>query len=416
VGTPGHSSAPARGAEKPQPPSPSKTRKRVVTLVVLLLVVTSGGLVLRRAGDTHLRAMAVLARLADRNAQGFPAQFAGQPFTEEAGVAQTPHGPLKFRLYRPQGEAHTGGMVLLHGIHRAGIEEPRLMNFARTMAGAGIEVMTPELQDLADYRVTPRTVDVIGDAAIVLAQTMKQPKVAVVGLSFGGGLALLAATKPEYSDSIGLVVAVGAHDDMNRVARFFAANIVEEPNGSSLAFKAHEYGVLVLAYSHMEDFFSPKDTPAAREALQKWLWEQPADAMKAAQTMSPAGQQELDLILHHRDQLEPDLSQAIQRHSDEMQAVSPHGQIANLRVPVYLLHGSGDSVIPSSETLWLAKDVPPQELKKVLISPAMNMIHVDGQRTVSSSEKWALVDFLAQVMKATDQLGQAKNGGSSPQK
>jgi pimeloyl-ACP methyl ester carboxylesterase len=385
--------------------SPSKTRQRVVYLVALLLAVSSGGLVLRRVGDDHLRAMAVLARLADRNAQGFPVEFAAHPFTEEVGVAETAHGLLKFRLYRPQGVEHPGGMVVLHGIHRAGIEEPRLMNFARTMAGAGIEVMTPELQDLADYRVTPRTVDVIGDAAVVLTKKMGLPKVGVVGLSFGGGLALLAANKPEYSDSIGYVVAVGAHDDMNRVARFFAANIVEEPNGSSVAFKAHEYGVLVLAYAHLEDFFSPQDTPAARAALQEWLWEEPAEAMKAAQTMSPAGQQELDLILHHRDQLQPVLSQAIQRHSDEMQAVSPHGQIGNLRVPVYLLHGTGDSVIPSSETLWLAKDVPPQELKKVLISPAMNMIHVDGQRKVSISEKWALVDFLAQVIRATDGLG-----------
>jgi pimeloyl-ACP methyl ester carboxylesterase len=403
VGTPGHS--PARAPEKHEPTPPSKTRKRLVYLIALLLAVTSGGLMVRRAGDDHLRAMAVLARLADRNAQGFPAEFAAHPFTEEVGVADTPHGPLKFRLYRPQGVEHLGGMVLLHGIHRAGIEEPRLMNFARTMAGAGIEIMTPELQDLADYRVTPRTVDVIGDAAVVLAQKMGLPKVGVVGLSFGGGLALLAASKPEYAGSIGLVVAVGAHDDMNRVARFFAANIVEEPNGSSVAFQAHEYGVLVLAYSHMEDFFSPQDTPAAREALQEWLWEKPAEAMKAAQKMSPAGQQELDLILHHRDQLQPVLSQAIQRHSDEMQAVSPHGQIGNLPVPVYLLHGTGDSVIPSSETLWLAKDVPPQELKRVLISPAMNMIHVDGQRKVSISEKWALVDFLAQVMRATDRLG-----------
>jgi len=172
---------------------------------------------------------------------------------------------------------------------------------------------------------------------------------------------------------------------------------------------AHEYGVLVLAYSHLEDFFSPRDLPAAREALQKWLWEQPAEAMKAAQTMSPAGQRELDLILHHRDQLQPALFQAIQRHSDEMQAVSPHGQISGVRAPVYLLHGAGDSVIPASETQWLAKDVPPQVLKSVLISPAMNMIHVDGQRKVSLTEKWELVDFLARVVKATDRLGRASH-------
>lgn len=385
----------------------SRTQKRVVFWLVFLLVLSLGGWGLRRLADTHLRAMSILLRLSNPDAQGFSTSFARHLFTEQEGSAETPRGTLKFRLYLPQGVSHPGGIVLLHGIHRAGIEEPRLTNFARTMAGAGIEVMTPELQDLADYRVTPRTVDVIGDSAVVLSGKMGRPKVGVLGLSFAGGLALLAANKPEYTDRIGFVAAVGAHDDMTRVAHFFAANMIETPDGSAVALQAHEYGVLVLAYSHIEDFFSPQDVPVAREALRKWLWEQTSDSMQTAHGLSPAGRQEFDKILHHREQLQPALFQEIKRHSDEMQAVSPHGQIGNLRVPVFLLHGSTDSVIPASETLWLAKDVPPQVLRVVLISPAMNMIHADGQHPVTVLEKWALVDFMAQVLQATDRLGRA---------
>jgi pimeloyl-ACP methyl ester carboxylesterase len=107
--------------------------------------------------------------------------------------------------------------------------------------------------------------------------------------------------------------------------------------------------------------------------------------------------------------LQSTLVQEIQKHSDEMQAVSPHGQVSALHVPVYLLHGTTDTVIPASETLWLAKDVPPQELKAVLVSPAMNMIHVDGQHPVTNSEKWALVDFMAQVLGASDRVGRARH-------
>jgi pimeloyl-ACP methyl ester carboxylesterase len=404
VATIGQSTAPARAPEKLQ--RPSAARKRVIYLIVVILVISGGGVGVRRAADDHLRAMSVLTRLSNPDAQGFPSRFARNPFTETEGVTETAHGPLKYRLYTPQGASHAGGVVLLHGIHRAGIQEPRLINFARTMAGAGIEVITPELQDLADYQVTPRTVDVIGAAATFLSGKMGLAKVGVIGMSFAGGLALLAASRPEYSPNIGFVVAVGAHDDMNRVARFFAANMVERPDGATVAFQAHEYGVLVLAYSHIEDFFSAKDAPVAREALRLWLWEKAPEALQTVQGLSPAGQQQFDRILHHRDLLQASLFQEIERHSAEMQAVSPHTQISGLRVPVYLLHGSTDSVIPASETLWLAKDVPPGELKSVLISPAMNMIHVDGQHPVPASEKWALVDFMAHVLKAADALGQ----------
>jgi pimeloyl-ACP methyl ester carboxylesterase len=371
----------------------------------MVLGIAAGGL--RLAGDRYLRSVSVLTRLQNPDAQGFASSFARHYITEQEGLAETPHGPLRFRLYQPQGVSHPGGMVLLDGIHRAGIDEPRLINFARSMAGAGIEVMTAELKDLADYKVTPRTVDVIGDAAVLLGNKMGLPKVGVLGLSFGGGLALLAAAKPEYADRIGFVVAVGAHDDMPRVARFFAANMIEQPDGSTVALKAHEYGVLVLAYSHIEDFFSPKDAPVAREALRQWLWEQPSDSTQTALGLSPAGRQEFDTILHHRELLQGALVQEIQKHNDEMQAVSPHGQISNLHVPAYLLHGTADTVIPASETLWLAKDIPPQELKVVLVSPAMNMIHVDGQHPVTASDKWALVDFMAQVLRAADRLGRA---------
>jgi dienelactone hydrolase len=401
----GPATAPARQPATPKPGS--RASRRIIYLVVWIAVLGLGGWGLRVAADRYLRAMSVLLRLQNPDAQGFATNFARLAVTEQEGLAETPHGTLKFRLYLPQGVSHPGGVILLHGIHRAGIEEPRLINFARSMAGAGIEVMTPELEDLADYRVTPRTADVIGDAAVVLGNKMGLPKVGVLGLSFAGGLALLAANKPEYAEKIGFVAAVGAHDDMTRVARFFAANMIERPDGSAIALKAHEYGVLVLAYSHMEDFFSPRDVPAARDALHKWLWEQPSDAMQVAQTLTPAGQQALDRILHHRELLQATLLQEIQRHKDEMQAVSPHSQVSTLRVPVYLLHGTTDSVIPASETLWLAKDVPPQELKAVLVSPAMNMIHVDGQHPVSTSERWALVDFMAQVLGASDHLGRA---------
>jgi len=58
--------------------------------------------------------------------------------------------------------------------------------------------MTPELQDLADYRVTARTIDVIGDSAVVLSTRMNR-KVGVMGLSFAGGLSLLTAAKPEFA-------------------------------------------------------------------------------------------------------------------------------------------------------------------------------------------------------------------------
>jgi len=379
---------------------------RYFAICFLLLVLA--GLFLRPTVDDHLRAMSLLMRFSDPQAQGFSASFAQRPFTQELATVQTPSGPLKFRLYIPQGVSHPPAVIVLHGIHNLGLEEPRLVRFASAAAGAGLLTMTPELTDLADYQVTPHTIDVIGDAAMVLSQRTGH-KVGVIGLSFAGGLALLAANRPEYAEHIGFVAAVGSHDDMARVARFFAANIVERTDGSKAPFSAHEYGALVLVYTHLDDFFQPKDIPAAREALKLWLWEKPADSQRSALEMSPEGQAEFDMIVHHHEKLQQQLLDEITKYSDAMAAVSPRGKLDHLKVPVFLLHGTADSVIPASESEWLAKDVPPAHLRRILLSPAL--IHVHLEDKVPFSQKWDLIDFMAQVLEAARQA----NGSQAAQ-
>ena len=85
-----------------------------------------------------------------------------------------------------------------------------------------------------------------------------------------------------------------------------------------------------------------------------------------------------------------------------MEAVSPHGHIATLAVPVFVLHGAGDTVIPASESQWLARDIPASDLQAVLVSPAL--IHVKLGDTVTLKQKWDVVHFLARVLKKTDEL------------
>jgi len=100
------------------------------------------------------------------------------------------------------------------------------------------------------------------------------------------------------------------------------------------------------------------------------------------------------------------LLDSIKMHSAEMDAVSPHGKLGKLTVPVYLLHGSGDTLIPSSETLWLSRDVPAQDLRAVLVSPAL--IHVDMDKKVPRGQQWELVSFMAGILNAADELSAAK--------
>src|SRR5262249_57639244 len=113
------------------------------------------------------------------------------------------------------------------------------------------------------------------------------------------------------------VGGMGLKDDVGWVLGFFAVNAIEKPDGTTTPFQAHEYGVLVLAYSHLDGFFSPADEPAAEEALRLWLWEQPDAAQKSAQRLSLEGQKEFDRLVPHPGQVQPKLPYATAAHKKQ---------------------------------------------------------------------------------------------------
>ena len=372
----------------------TRGRRRALTVLAAIAAVI---LLAAPAITRHLRAAALLTAFADPAAKTALSAFASAPLDEQDGALEA---GAKTRLYLPRGAVRPAGVVLLHGVHRLGIDEPRLVRFARSIARAGYVVLTPELEEIAAYRIEPATIETIGAAAHALATKLGRP-VGVMGMSFAGGLALLAAAEPRFRDDIAFVVAVGAHDDLARVAGFFATDRARRPDGSSQELAAHPYGVLVLVYSDVEAFFSRADAAVARDAIRLALWEQQDQAKKRAAELSPGGRARfLALLDHDLDAIGPDLRAFIAKRAAAMRAVSPHDRLASIAAPVFLLHGESDTVIPATETLWLERDVPASHLVDALVSPAI--VHVEIGKGPSARERFALVHFMANILAAAD--------------
>ncbi|HVH44212.1 MAG TPA: hypothetical protein VM925_17795 [Labilithrix sp.] len=367
-----------------------RPRRRRTRLVVFLLAVLT--VILVRPASHHARAASLLVAFSDPTSKPL--------VTEERLTFVHAGDQVPARLYLPTNVTHPPGVVLVHGVHRDGIDEPRLERFARAVAGAGVVVMTPLVKDLSDYKVAPRSVDVVGAAVETLRGRLDRANVGLMGMSFGGGISLLAAADERFADHVSFVVAVGAHDDLGRVSRFFVDDAIREPDGKTKQLRAHGYGVMVLVYSHVEDIFPESDVPRAADALRLWLWEKRDDARRAAAELSPPSRAKVESLFDvGGGALKPELLAEIERHTADMADVSPHGRLGAMRANVYLLHGEGDTVIPSTETLWLAQDVPPARLRAVLVSPAIEHVEL---KNPSATDQWALVHFMAQVIGETD--------------
>jgi dienelactone hydrolase len=381
--------------------APQRQRRRLIGIFVFLSVVAVV-LALARPGWTYFRAAAVLLRVRAPQHPGVLANLTAHPIEEVLTEVSTPSGPIRARLYIPKDRPHAPGMVLVHGVHHLGIEEPRLVAFARALSASGIRVLTPELLSLADYQVDRTSIDLIGYSTHALSAQVGQ-QVGVLGLSFAGGLSLLAAADARFAPYIRVVVSVGAHDDLERVSQFLVTGDIARPDGTTLHMTAHEYGALVLIYSHVGDFFPPADVPAAHEALRLLLWEQVDESRKQAEQLSPGSRRKMELLYRHQVQaLVGEIRVAIARHRAEMAPVSPRGNLGALQVPVLLLHGAADNVIPPSELLWLQRDVPPAALKSALISPAISHVSLEGEPSLA--DKWRLLHFMTQILELTEDI------------
>jgi acetyl esterase/lipase len=341
----------------------------------------------------HVRAAEFLSQLAQK-----PAPSTADVGSEDVTLPGK-DGPIRARLYFRRGHAPGPGIVVAHGVHYRGIDERRLVPFVRALAQSGLTVLTPELRDLADYRITASGVDVIRSAVRYLptrTDHVAPGKVGLLGFSFAGGLSLVAVEDPETASRVSSVTSVGGHHDLRRVLRFLIHNEIETPSGV-VHQKAHDYGLVVLVYGNLEHFVPAVDLPAMRAGFQAWLHEDQKAAREAARARTTPEAEKLWQLLEKQQlqTLGPDLDALLERQRGELSSLSAAGHLRDLHVPVYLLHGSHDSVIPPSETDAASLELDGAE-HQALVSPLLE--HVEVSKTAGLGDKLALVSFMARLM------------------
>lgn len=376
------------------PSSSHKSRLLAWALLLVPVVVV----LLYPIAQNYLRAASLLSRISDSNAKGWIANYDVHPVDTRDETFEFNGNATPARMYSPRGVGFAPGIVVVHGMHYLGINEPRLVAFARSLAASGFFVMTPEVQGIADYRVEAESAAVIGTAAQFFARQLDVRSVGVLGISFSGGLALVAATDPQYSNSIAWIATVGAYYDLAHVLHFFATGEAERPDGTFEKLTPHEYGPLIVVLDRPGDFFPPQDAAKATEAIKLVLADKGKESEALMAQLTPAGQKVMQRIYHKQlDSFRQAILGEIEKDRDELAAASPAGRLNFLHAPVLLLHGSDDTVIPPTELLWLKQRVPQEYLAGALESPAIS--HVEVGHKASLREKFALVHWMEKLIR-----------------
>ena len=318
------------------------------------------------------------------------------------------HGSVHARLYLPS--SPTGQTIAVFpGVHGGGVDEPRMSALSRKLAASGLTVLSAPLPELRAYTIRPRSTDDIEDVAGWLAgQSDVAPsgRIGLVGVSFAGGLALVAAGRPSLDGKLTLVGAFGTHSDLPRAMHYLCTG--ELPDGT--VQPPHDYGAVVILLAGLAHFAPPDQLDALRHAVVTFLDASSydvTDPARSAQLFSEARRLEGVLPepartvmswVNNRDvkTMGPKLLPYLEELGGAP-ALSPERSPAT-HVPVFLLHGAHDNVIPYLETPRLDAYLRAQGNPRVttLLTPLIS--HASVAASPSALDAWRLIRFWAAML------------------
>ena len=376
----------------------------------------------------YLDALGFIIRAADIG--GTPATLASwraYPFARQPDMwVPTRAGNIPARLYQPEGRVRRT-LLLMPGVHRDGIDESRLVGLAEDLSATGYRVVTVAAPDLQRFKITPEVTDVIEDA---VKWTSQQPqfrtdgKIGVVGISFTGGLSIVAAGRDSIRDRVAFVMSFGGHGDLARALHYLASgevlgNLEQAKQSSAVAgadhvgvHPPHDYGLAVVLLNLADRVVPPEQVAALSKGIDGFLLASSLavtdppksvpifEEMKKYQETLPEPSRTYMQYVNDRavDKLGPVLLPVIEslRNHPGMAALSAE-RATPPTAPVFLLHGVDDSVIPSVETVLLAEHFEGKADVTGLLSGLIT--HAEVNRTPGAIEVWRLASFWRRIMK-----------------
>ena len=386
------------------------SRRGIAWLSALIAV-----LVMTYAAAPYARALSLIIRAAKigGRVEAIASASAHTVTIEAPHLVPTRYGDVPARFYQPSGRV-TRTVMLVPGIHSMGIDEPRLKALAYDLAGTGVRAMTLALPDLQRYRITARSTDVLEDAVTwMAAQPVLAPDghVGMIGISFAGGLSIVAAGRASIRDKVAFVVSFGGHGDLTRVVHYLCTGEAPQMDGIS-THPPHDYGVAVLLYGLVDRMVPPEQVEPLSEGIRTFLLASQltlvdmdrANAMfqKARDLVKTLPEPAATLLTYVNERNVTQLGPALLPHLGNLAADAPSASPQRApdvpTAPVYLLHGDGDTVIPTVESAILGRYLEDKGANvHMLISGLITHAEVDGAATVSDT--WKLAAFWASVLR-----------------
>ncbi len=325
----------------------------------------------------------------------------------------TPRPERRPVAYRVEGRARAGdvylpaagalaGMVLVPGITRQGKDDPRLVAFAETLARARFEVLVPDLPGLRDLRVDAADARVLADAVAYLDRRRGgRGALAMTGVSYAVGPAVLALFEPGAAGLVDVVVAIGGYYDLEATLTFFTTGYYREaPTAAWRHRPPNAYGKWVFVRSNAGRLDDPGDRALVATMAERKLADPGADVADLVARLGRDGRAVHALLANRDPDRVPALVAALPAAvaADIARLDLKRRDLASLETRFLLVHGLDDPIIPESESRALAAALAPGRAELTILD---SLNHVDP-RPAGLLDKARLLGVLYSLLTIRD--------------
>lgn len=260
------------------------------------------------------------------------------------------NGVLRADCYIPKKKS-IGTIVTINGLAPLGNRDPRFIVVNKSLCKLGYTVVSPFYDEICDYKISLRNIDDIKDSILYISSQKElspSGKVSIFAPSFSGSLSLIAASDKEIANRIHSLCAIGAFANVDDIiGNLFANQDLDEYGRMILLlnflplsigenkslFKAIKLAILDNYYKYKNNLLEPHYTKMKKSDR---------DFFENLKYDSEFRMKHWKLILKKGG-----------KNRELLTALSVTNYINSLNLPILLIHGVKDDVVPANESLML---------------------------------------------------------------
>jgi len=273
------------------------------------------------------------------------------------------NGELRADYYRPERRSK-GTILTINGLAPLGNRDPRFILVNKSLVKLGYTVISPYYDEICNFKISLRNIEDIKESILYISEKpifAPTGKISLFAPSFSGSLSLIAASDPIISEKINSICTIGAFGNVETVINnLFSKQELDEYgrmilllNFLPISIGKNEPLFKALSLAILDNYYKNKDNLLAPHY---------AKMKKSDQLLFDNLKNDASFRMDH-------WKQVVKKGGKNrilLTALSVIKHIDSLKLPILLVHGAGDDVVPPGESSLLFEELLKRGVKSEL--------------------------------------------------